>query len=205
MEEYKPNSNKYKEEQRKLATEDKKLQAVVTGTARTKKKSEIQKFTDVFVSEDIANVKSYILMDVLVPAVKKAISDIVTNGVDMILYGGRNPNQKRSSASRVSYNSMYDSQRGSRRDYSASSGRNGFDYDDILFDHRGDAEAVLCAMEEVINKYGVVSVGDLYDLAEVSTHNYAVNNYGWSDIRSASVVRVRDGYMLKLPRALPIN
>lgn len=51
------------------------------------KKSEMQKFADVFISEDVNNVKSYIVMDVLVPAIKKAISDIVTNGIDMILYG----------------------------------------------------------------------------------------------------------------------
>ena len=54
----------------------------------------MQKFADVFISEDVNNVKSYIVMDVLVPAIKKAISDIVTNGIDMILYG-KLGNQKR--------------------------------------------------------------------------------------------------------------
>jgi hypothetical protein len=50
----------------------------------------------------------------------------------------------------------------------------------------------------------LVSVADLYDLVGV-TGNYTDNKYGWTDIRSASVIRVRDGYMLKLPKALPLN
>jgi hypothetical protein len=60
-------------------------------------------------------------------------------------------------------------------------------------------------MDDIINRYGVVSVGDLYDLAGISTTNYTVNKYGWTNIRSAHVVRTRDGYLLKLPRALPLN
>jgi hypothetical protein len=37
------------------------------------------------------------------------------------------------------------------------------------------------------------------------TGNYTDNKYGWTDIRSASVNRTRDGYALKLPKALPLN
>ena len=58
-------------------------------------------------------------------------------------------------------------------------------------------------MDELIDQYGVVSVGDLYDLVGV-TGAYTDNNYGWTDLRTASVVRTRDGYMIKLPRALAL-
>ena len=56
---YTPNSHKYKAEQKQTA-EEKKIEKVVSGTVKTKKKSEIKKLTDVFVSEDASNVKSYI-------------------------------------------------------------------------------------------------------------------------------------------------
>lgn len=203
MEEYPSNSNKVKEAKRQQALTEKKVEKVITGTARTKKKSEIRKFTDVFISEDVNNVKSYILMDVLVPAIKKAISDIVTNGVDMILYGEAGSNKKRSTVSKISYNKMFDDPRSSR--IHSERGRTGLDYDELIFDSRGDAEAVLSALEDIIAQFGVASVGDLYDLAQVSTTNYAINKYGWSDLRSAEVIRARDGYMIKLPRALPLN
>ncbi len=199
MEEYKPNSHKSKEDQKRVVPE-KKVEKVITGTVKSKKKSEIQKFTDVFISEDVNNVKSYILLEVLVPAIKKAISDIVTNGIDMILYGETGKTKSNTAASKVSYRNYYDN----RRDYSAVRTRTGYNYDDIIFDNRGEAEDVLTRMDELISTYGLVSVADLYDLVGI-TGNYTDNNYGWTDIRSASVVRVRDGYMIKLPKALPLN
>ena len=180
MEDYKSNSDKARQEQQS----EKKVEAVITGAAKTRKKGEMQKFADVFIAEDANNVKSYILMEVIVPAVKKAISDIVTTGIDMILY--------ERDADRVRAGSV-----GNRR--------NTPDYDDILFDTRGDAEAVLDAMNDIISQYGTVSVSDFYDLARVPNDNFTMNRYGWTNIGGATAVRVRDGYILKLPRAIPLN
>ena len=59
-------------------------------------------------------------------------------------------------------------------------------------------------MNEIISQYGVVSIGDLYDLADVSTDNFTVNKYGWTDISGCKAIRVREGYILKLPKATPI-
>jgi len=202
MEEYKPNSHKFKEDQ-KGSVPEKKVEKVIAGTAKSKKKSDIRKFTDVFVSEDVNNVKSYILLEVLVPAIKKAISDIVTNGIDMLLYGETGKTKSNSTASKVSYRSYYDERNG-RRDYSTVHTKTGYNYDDIILDNRGEAEEVLSRMDELISTYGLVSVADLYDLVGI-TGNYTDNKYGWTDIRSASVIRVRDGYMIKLPKALPLN
>lgn len=208
MEEYGGNSHKMKDERKALpdkSSEEKKVEKVINGSAKSKKKGEIQKFADVFISEDVGNVKSYIFMEVLVPAVKKAISDIVTNGVDMILYG--ETRQKKNTTTKVSYGKYYgnNGEQERRSNSYRQSGRTGFDYDEIIFETRGDAEAVLDAMNEIISQYGVVSVGDLYDLAAVSTDNFAVNKYGWTDIAGCKAVRVRDGYVLKLPKAYPLN
>lgn len=202
MEEYKSNSHKAKEA-RKETLPEKKVEKVISGTAKSKKKNELKKFADVFISEDANNVKSYILLDVLVPAVKKAISDIVTNGIDMILYGESGRTKKNSTASKISYRSYYEKEN-NRRDYTNQRARSGFDYDEIIFENRGDAEAVLDAMNDIISQYNVVSVLDLYDLADVSTDNYTAKNYGWTDISGCKAVRVNDGYVLKLPRALPL-
>ena len=74
----------------------------------------------------------------------------------------------------------------------------------IILESRGEAEDVLERMDELIATYQVVSVADFYDLVGVSG-NYTDNKYGWTDIRNASVIHVRDGYMIKLPKALPLN
>ena len=60
-------------------------------------------------------------------------------------------------------------------------------------------------MDELIETYGMVSVMDLYDLVGVSG-NYTDNKYGWVNIKNAEPVRTMGGgYMLKLPKAIPLN
>ena len=200
---YAPNSHKAKEEKAQTEVpERKKLEKVVTGKVKTKKRNEMSKLGEIFIAEDARNVKSYILMDVLVPAVKKAISDIVTNGIDMLLFGEGGRTRKTSSASTVSYRNYYD-QKDTRQDYSNTRTRTGYSYDDIILETRGEAEEVLARMDELIETYGIVSVADLYDLVG-KTCNYTDNKYGWTNIRNAEPIRVRDGYMLKMPKAGPI-
>ena len=200
---YKSNSYKSKQEaQNKPAEGEKRVEKpVVQGKVQTKKNS-IHRFTDVFISEDIANVKSYILMDVLVPAIKKAVSDIVTNGVDMILYGESGRNKNRSSGSKISYVNYSD-----RRSYDeprTASNRSGLNFDDLKFERRRDAEAVLDQMAEVIEHFGFVTVSDMYDMADV-TAPFTGNKYGWTNVRNAEVVSTRDGYLIKLPKATLIE
>lgn len=203
MENYKPNSHRSREEQKEKAAEKKPVEKAVTGAVKVKKKNEIRKFADVFISEDVANVKTYIISDVLIPAAKKAISDIVTNGIDMLLYGETGHSKKRSVADRISYNKYYDDRSG-RRDYSAARTRTGYSYDDVILESRGEAEHVLDLMNELIETYGIASVGDLYDLVGI-TGEYTDQKYGWTNLRNAEPIRVKDGYMLKLPKAIPID
>lgn len=200
MEDYKPNSHKYKAEQ--AAKNEKKVEKVVKGPVKTKKKSEISKLKNLVISEDASNVKSYILMDVLIPAFKKAVSDIITNGIDMILYGETGHSNRRTNTSTVSYRDYYD-RRGDRRD-DRRSRTVGYNYDDIVLETRGEAEEVLDSLCDLIETYQIASVADLYDLVGI-TCEYTDNKYGWTNLRNADVVRVRDGYMLRLPKALPIK
>ena len=203
MDEFKPNSHKSKEEVKEAQAERKKLDKVISGTAKAKK-NEIRKFTDIFISEDISNVKSYILMDVLVPAIKKAVSDIVTNGIDMILYGGNGRTSKKSEASKISYTRYYDQRDEGRRRVETNTATR-YSFDDIVVPTRGEAEEVISRMDELIESYGVVSVADFYDLVGINDTNYTNNRYGWTNIVSAQPVRVNDGYKIKLPKAMPIN
>ena len=202
MENYKPNSHKSKEENKALPDEREKIEKVIKGTAKTKK-NEMRKLRDVFISEDVKSVKSYILMDVLVPAIKDAIEDIVTNGIRMVLRGETSA-RKSSSASKISYNRIYDSKINNDRFARDSSPSLRYSYDDIILESRGEAEDVITRMEEIIEEYGFVRVADLYDLVGI-TGDYTDNKYGWTSIRSAEPVRVRNGYMLRLPRAVPLN
>lgn len=198
MEEYRSNSNKSREAL--SAQPEKKVEKVITGTAKIRKKSGMQRFADIFMPEDVGDIKSYIVTTVVIPAIKKAIMD----AMDMLLYGETGSSRKAGSASKVSYRNFYD--KGTDRRDSRPTRVSGFDYDNIIFAGRGDAEACLDAMFEIISTYGTVSVADLYDLADMPpTNNYMLDRYGWADLSGSTTVRVRDGYTLKLPRAVPLN
>lgn len=184
MEEYKSNSHKSRQNQNDDIPE-KRVEKVVSGSVKSKKKNGLQKITNVFVPEDVDDVKSYIFEDIVVPAVKDIILDAVRAflGVSGNSRGGRS-----STSSKISYRKYYDDR--DRRDSgNVSRTRTGYDYDDIILESRGEAEDVLERMDELIATYQVVSVADFYDLVGVSG-NYTDNKYGWTDIRNASVIRV---------------
>ena len=201
MKEFVPNSNKMKEEaaQREKERKEKKIEKVVKSPVKARKKSELRKLTDILIAEDISNVKSYIVSDVIVPAIKDAIEDIV----HMLLRGEAGGRKKSGSASRISYRDFYGKDNG-RRDYSNPGSRSVYEFDEQVIGSRGEAEEVLSRMDDMMATYGIVSVADFYDLLGVPC-DYTANKYGWTNIRNAQVVRVRDGYVIKFPRAMPIT
>lgn len=200
---YKPNSHRSKEEQKAAPQERQKLEKVVTGTVKTKKKSGASKFFDAFLSEDAKNVKTYLVSDVIVPSIKKLVVDFVKDGMEMLVYGNARRGDRRSTADKVSYRNYYD--RGTSRVVEEPRARMHFDYDEIIFDNKGEAEMVLTKLDEVIATYGWARVSDLYDLAGM-TCDYTYNDYGWTNLSTARSVPVRGGgYVLDLPRALPIH
>ena len=207
MQEVKPNSHRYKEEQIVEAAERKKVDKVVTGAVKTKKKSEARQAFDTFVNEDLTNIKSYIVKDVIIPTIKNTIWDAFTNSLDMILFGGKGGNRSRPSNSSRSVPYVNYNKASSNRDNrnSSNSSQNRFNLDEIVLNSRGDAEAVLDSMRAIIREYdGLVTVGDLYDLLG-ETSDYTARNWGWMNLNNAEPVHTRDGWILKLPRPVPIE
>lgn len=201
IEDLKPNSYKSKEETE--ISEEKKEIAPITTNVVTKEKRVRSKFADAFFGEEIGSVKDYIIYDVIVPAVKNTIVDGITNTVEMIF--GVSPRKgKGRDRDYVSYASYYKSdRRDSRRtDYADRSAR--YDYRDITFASRVDADEVLNALRDLVEDYRQASVADLYDLCGI-TGNFQDHKYGWYDLRGTRVVRVRDGYEIDLPRVRPLD
>ena len=185
MEEFKPNSHKAKEE--------KKLEKVTSGKVGKRKKSAAVKLAEIFIPEDISDVRDYIVDSVVVPLIKKAIEDAVH-----IVLHGEAPAKK--SGSSVSYSGYYDDKRKS------SPSVKPVHYEDITFSDRSDAQETLTMLDELVECYGVVSVADLYDIVGLQTGRHTDNRFGWTDVSAFRIVRTWDGeYMLKMPKAVPIN
>lgn len=198
MNDYTPNSNKYKAEQAaKEARIDKKdIIKPITGGVKVRKKSELLKLADIFVPSDRKNLGEYIMTDVVVPLIKKGISEVV----DIWLWGESRRKTVNGNQTYTSYGSFYDYRNSNNRP-SDSVGRPNYTDKDIVLNSRGDAESVIDQLNAVIEQYRAASVADLYDILGQSC-NYTDNDYGWTDLRDASVERAYGGgYRLVLPRA----
>lgn len=192
---YPSNSHKQKE----------KIEKVTSGKVVKKKKSLGRKMSDTFLGDDMESVSSYLLNDVIVPAAKNMLADTVTNGINMILFGQTTGSRTRRDGQRsyVSYNNYYrDDPR--RRPTQTQRNRARHNFDDIILESRGEAEEVLSHLVDLTEDYGMASVADMYDLVGI-TSNFTDNKYGWDNLSMARVVRVRDGYLLELPRPIVLD
>ena len=188
-----------------MSEERKKVEKVISGEVKLKKKSEIRKLADNFMAEDMSKVKSYAIHDVLIPGIKEGIWNIFTNCLDIFLFGGTRRSGKSYRGDKISYidyTNRYSKQSAPADDRFKP--HSVYDYKEVTVSNYGEAQAVIDQLSAIIDQYGQASIADLYDSIGV-THNYTDLKYGWTNIASAEIRRVRDGYALDLPRVRPLD
>lgn len=195
MNEYPSNSYKSKGET-EPKPEDRKIEPVVSHEVKTRKKGPMQKFADAFIAEDLSSVKSYVFKELLIPGIKR----MFLSSLEMLLNGkGYSSSKKDRQITTVSYRDYYEQQK------KPTAYENVYlDFDDIIFEDRGDAEYVRDQMLDILQRYRVVRVSDMFELSRRPSP-YTGNNYGWTDMTLARIVPVRGGYMIKMPRPVPID
>lgn len=205
---------------------EKRVVKAISGNAITKKRTELSRMAEAFISEDVSNLKSYMITKIFIPAVKNAISDtastvseVFTSGINTLLFGeaGRNRTPHTNyGAKTMPYGSYWNNgvssvgyglQPAEQRAKSAQILQLGYNYDDVCTDSLGAAENVLSQMNELIQRFGLVSVADMYDIAgvKVPAGDSTRNKYGWTNIQSAEIIRESDHgtryYRIRMPRA----
>lgn len=72
---------------------------------------------------------------------------------------------------------------------------------ELIYETLVDAEDVLNGMSEIIDKYGFATVADLYDISGLPGAYYTDSIIGWKgSIKESIIKRVRDGYVIDLPK-----
>lgn len=198
MENYQSNSHKTK----KIDNDKpkRKINKVINGTVVTKKKPTSHKIAENFISEDVNNVSSYLLFDVLIPAIKDTAYDMLTSGLAMLLGRESVGTSRKSITGRTSYEKYSNSNYRNSKKYGYDNKHiNNYNVDDFIFGMRAEAEQVLDALLEIVDDFGMVSISDLKESVGIQTIP-SDNKYGWFDLGGASVERTREGYLLKLPK-----
>lgn len=197
-----------------MAEKDKKNIKKIDGKPIIKKKGLLSKFKEDFIEEDSSTVKEYLINEVILPNVKDALSTIVRSAtdtasstVDMFLYGNSAPkrNKRYSNGSRlerVSYGSFYDGPKKPKRSLRERS-RSYFD-DEIILESKDLCIEVISTLEDVISRYSVATVADLNEIINADGE-WTDHNYGWTSMSGATHYRVREGWRLVLPKAIPLE
>lgn len=193
---------------------DKKIERVTTAEPIRRKKGLGRRFRDIFFGGDPRSTATFIINSVLIPAAKDMIVDAGREGVEKLVRGDsyrRRGAPSSGAQGYVSYNRMTPPTRGPMRGPMRDEpraisprGRARHDFDEIVLQSRAEAEQVIERLFDIVGRYDTATVSDLYDLVGIrSTH--VDNKWGWTDMRGAGVVRVRDGYLLELPDVQPMG
>lgn len=189
---------------------EKKIDKVTTGRVIQRKKPLSRRFAETFIAEDAKGVGHYIITEVLIPAAKDLIAEMVSQGIERTLFGGGRSSGRTigrrpiSSNGYVSYN-RYSSQQSSvrqqeeRRDISRRA-RVRHEFDEIVLATRVEADEVIDRMYDLLSRYEQVTVSDLYELIGVES-KFTDEKWGWRKLDGARSVRVTGGgYLLDLPK-----
>lgn len=90
----------------------------------------------------------------------------------------------------------------SRNDISGQMGEP--ELSNVVFDTPEDAGLVLDNLRKIVDTYGNATVADFYDLANIRDVLFKTTKIGWTAIDSATITRVDGGYVIELPKPLPI-
>lgn len=205
------NSNKSK------STEERpEVQRVTTSDVIRRKKTLGKRIGEAFSGDDARSVGSYILMDVLIPATKDLIVDVVIQSVQRSLYGSSRPVRSGSSnGGHVPYNRYSNSRTTSNAPGRPPWGReeprrmsrqskSNHNFDEIVIQSRIEAESIIDSLRLLIDKYEAATVTDFYKCVGI-TPDFTDNDWGWYDLSGAAVVRIREGYLVDLPGPEPLS
>lgn len=179
----------------------------VVAKAKVMKKSRIKEALRTFFAQDLPEIAEHLVVDVAIPAAKNAITDMVTQGIQQLLYG--EVDRRRPSSGYTSYSSS------SRANYRGSSYRprerdreprqqKPTSVDDLVFDTRGEAVDVVEYIAETIEQYGQVSVADLMSSVGIQPR-YTDERWGWTTTDAFELRQIREGWLVSADRPDPIK
>lgn len=194
--------------------EEKKVEKVVTGKVIQRKKGLGTRFKETFISgADSKSVMDYVFFDILIPAAKDMVVDATQAGLERKFYGetrsaGRRGYNRGGGPGYTAYNRIGSSAlrsepRVEHRNPSRRARAN-HDFGEIILETRVEALNVLETLYEILSRFEVVTVADLYDAVDIESA-FTDNRWGWESLEGSDIQRVRQGYLIVLPKPVAID
>lgn len=80
-----------------------------------------------------------------------------------------------------------------------------FGVNQVSFGSRKEAANVLHRLDDILDQYGSVTIGDFYNEAGLNELRYFEIRYGWKNLEDAYVVKVRSGWSISLPDPIKLE
>lgn len=161
-----------------------------------------QIFDEIFVNsaKDVGN---YVLHDVLIPYFKDTVYNIIMGGLNAFFYNGKKTIGRLGGA-----NKSFSANATADVGISTSvSDQRRFDFVNVAFPTKDDADDALEALQDILDEYPTVSVANFYSIAKVKNDNYMANDWGWrrGALESATVGLTPNGYVITFPKVRPLK
>ncbi len=177
------------------------MKPVVTGKVSKKSKGV---FGGLFTKADLIDVGKTFWEDNAKQKIKAGIFEGIMTLTEAAIFGevtGRFTS--RTTAGRIAYNTF--SNRNATSNYRKGHFSSRTDVDEIVFDQRIDADSVLDALSEQVERYGCFTIADYYKACR-QPYEYTDDNYGWYDMRGIQIVHMSGGgWTIDFPKAQPIE
>jgi hypothetical protein len=197
------------DDQEAPSTERVPSEKIISGVVVERKPTLGSKIRETFLGVSAREVGSHVVTDVLIPQFRVMIADAGTQMVERLILGdsamARRNNSGTSTSSRyrntgfTNYNKFAGSSKEEEPAYTRSN-----EVREVVVETRGDAQAVLDELFGIIDRYGAVSVATFYELVGI-TGKFTDNQWGWTNLNTAGVSRVREGFRIELPRPVSIK
>lgn len=194
----------------KPGAEQPRLKQVATAETARRKRRIGSRLRETFFGGDARSAADHMVLEVIVPGIRDMMFDAMETGLQRMIYGEsrrgrRSSTPTYSNLGHVAYNRM--SQPSARQSDQALSrkSRSKMDFQDLILQSRSEAEDVIDSMFDVLSRFEVISVADLYELTGVQS-SHTDNKWGWTSLQGARPRKLRDGgYLLDLPDPEPLN
>ncbi len=183
----------------------KKVVHQIVPSAIEVKRPATRRFLDYLFAESPRALGAKVGRDVVVPRVKAGFEEAFNSFLSGMLWGGGGrplSNMVQGATLRAPMGMQYHnitSLNPQTQAAQANVSRSAGNYKDLVVPTQDYAEILLANLIDLHNQYRVVTVADLYEMVGKSAQ-ISDNSYGWVSLDGARISKVRDGYLLELPR-----
>lgn len=157
-----------------------------------------------FIDEDVDDLQSWFIDDVLIPGLKNLFVDSVDT-----IFGTGSRSRRGGDYYYTDYRAKYkgrsyEKEKSYKREERKEREQQKIEYDNIVVTNKNEAEEIVTELRNRIRDYDYATISDLYQLIDMPS-DYNDHDWGWTDPKAIGLKKVNGGYLIDVDRAIHID